>query len=323
MTKDISILDLQALLEVFAEYDEFEKDLTKLLSEKNSMQHLYKIRELANGEKVLCSRNIKNFYKKHENIIKKIHGIVNIQSFIYHSFDWDKQTNIYKYLDAHRDELDKIKEVVLKLKELGFDKIEFDETFDFTTKKYYMWTWMADNTSIHYLSDIEAIPGYESDRIVYQTNSSPFELKIGTSFAELSKRYNRAKLNSLTFDKDLLPSEITKAEIIKPIQQAKQEKIKEYDAIGHIVDLRQVEQILESKLKKLEAILKNVDRLSNKESVLKSLRTIKVELENIKQEISSYEDVIVDESTYITPDILDKEEEAYERRKRDSEIHIW
>ena len=60
--------------------------------------------------------------------------------------------------------------------------------------------------------------------------------------------------------------------------------------------------------KKLEAILKNVDRLSNKESVLKSLKTIKVELENIKQEISSYEDVIVDESTYITPDILGNEE---------------
>lgn len=323
MKKEISILDLLALLEVFNEYDEFEEDLNKLLNNKNSINSLYKIRELANGEKVLCSRNIKNFYKKHENIIKKIHSIVNIQSFIYHSFDWDKQTNIYKYLDAHRDELDKIKEVVLKLKELGFDKIEFDETFDFTTNKYYMWTYVSDNTSIHYLSNIEATPGYENNKIVYQTNSSPYELKIGTSFGELSKRYNRAKLNSLTFDKDLLPSEISKSEIIKPILEAKQEKKKDYDAIKHIIDLREVEQILESKLRKLESILKDVDKLSDKESVLKSLRTIKIELENIKEEISSYENVVVDESTYITPDVLDKEEEAYERRKRDSEIHIW
>ena len=43
----------------------------------------------------------------------------------------------------------------------------------------------------------------------------------------------------------------------------------------------------------------------------------------MKKEIGSYEDVVIDESTYITLDVLDKEEEAYERRKRDSEIHIW
>ena len=175
--------------------------------------------------------------------------------------------------------------------------------------------WSMDFSSVEF--NIEVRAQYVPKMETYEMSNVNYWLQ------ELSKKYNRAKLNSLTFDKDLLPSEISKTEIIKPIQQARQDKIKDYDAIGHIVDLRQVEQILESKLKKLEAILKNVDRLSNKESVLKSLRTIKVELENIKQEISLYEDVIVDESTYITPDILDKEEEAYERRKRDSEIHIW
>lgn len=323
MKKEISILDLLALLEVFNEYAEFEEDLNKLLNNKNSINSLYKIRELANGEKVLCSRNIKNFYKKHKNTIKKIHNIVNIQSFIYHSFDWDKQTNIYKYLDSHRGEISKIKEVVLKLKELGIDKIEFDETFDFTAKKYYMWTWLADNTSIHYVSDIESIPGYQSDKIVYQTNSSPFELKIGTSFGELSKKYNRAKLNSLTFDKDLLPNEISKSEIIKPIQEAKKEKKNDFDAIKNIVDLRQAESLLTERLKRLEEILQNIDALNKKEKVKIALVEIKKQIENIKEEISSYEDAVVDESTYITPDVLDKEEEAYERRKRDSEIHIW
>ena len=32
MTKDINILDLLALVEIFNEYDEFEKDLNKLLN---------------------------------------------------------------------------------------------------------------------------------------------------------------------------------------------------------------------------------------------------------------------------------------------------
>ena len=81
MTNEINILDLEALLEVFNEYDEFEKDLNKLLNNKKSINTLYKIRELVNGENVLCSRTIKLFYKKHKNIIQKIHNIVNIQSF--------------------------------------------------------------------------------------------------------------------------------------------------------------------------------------------------------------------------------------------------
>ena len=323
MTKDINILDLQALLEVFNEYDEFEKDLNKLLNKKNGMNTLYKIRELANGEKPLCSRTIKLFYKKHKNIIQKIHNIVNIQSFIYQSIDWSKKTNIYKYLDTHRDELDKMKEVVLKLKCLGVEKIEFDETFDFTTKKYYMWTWLSDNTSIHYVSDIEAIPGYQTDKIVYQTYSSPFELKIGTSFGELTKRYNRVKVNSLTFDKDLLPNEITKEEIIKPIKNAKQEKQNDFEAIKNIVDLRQVEALLTEKLKRLESILQKVDELNKKEKVINALIEIKKQIENIREEISRYEDIVVEESTYITHDLLNTEEAAYERRKRDSEIHIW
>ena len=323
MTNEINILDLEALLEVFNEYDEFEKDLNKLLNNKKSINTLYKIRELVNGENILCSRTIKLFYKKHKNIIQKIHNIVNIQSFIYHSIDWNKNSNIYKYIDAHRNEIDKMKKVVSQLKKLGIEKVEFDERYDFTTKKYYMWTWLSDNTSIHYVSEIEALPGYQENKIVYQTNSSPFEIKIGTSFGELTKKYNRIKLNSLTFDINLLPSEISKKEIIKPIQQAKQEKNKDFDAIKNIVDLRQIESILTERLKRLESVLQRVDELKEKESIIKSLKSIKTELENIKLEIQHYEDLVVEESTYVTHDLLDTEEEAYERRKRDSEIHIW
>ena len=67
----------------------------------------------------------------------------------------------------------------------------------------------------------------------------------------------------------------------------------------------------------------NVDKLSDKESVLKSLKTIKEELENIKAEIKQYEEDVIFESTYITKELLEKEEEAYERRRRDSECHVW
>lgn len=52
MNKNINILDLLALVEVFNEYDEFDKDLTKLLSSKRkSIDTLYKIRAYSEEKK--------------------------------------------------------------------------------------------------------------------------------------------------------------------------------------------------------------------------------------------------------------------------------
>jgi hypothetical protein len=73
----------------------------------------------------------------------------------------------------------------------------------------------------------------------------------------------------------------------------------------------------------LDKILSKVDLLSDKQTVIDSLKSIKQELENIKSEIEKYEREAMLESTYITEEVIKKEEEAYERRKRDSEIHIW
>lgn len=324
MSKDINILDLLALVEIFNEYEEFEKDLTKLLSNKrNSIDTIAKIRMLSNGEKGLYSKSIRTFYEKHKETIEKIKQYENIQSFIYHSYDYEKGTKIYNYLNAHKNELEQIKKVIIKLKELGVDKIEFDEDFDFTKKAYYMYTWLTDNTSIHYVDNMEILPEYPHGKISYQTTGSNFEIKFGTSFGDISKIYNRAKVNSLTFDENKLPLSATKSDVIDYILMKQKEKEEDYQAIRYIIDLRQVEHILESKLRRLEAILQNVDKLSDKESVLKSLKTIKEELENIKAEIKQYEEDVIFESTYITKELLEKEEEAYERRRRDSECHVW
>lgn len=324
MTQNINLVDLLALTEVFNEYEEFDKDLTKLLSnKKSSVDTIAKIRMLATGEKGFFSKSIKEFYAKHKETIKKIQKYENIQSFLYHSYDFEKGTKIYQYLSSHKDEIEKMKKVLLKLKELGVDKIEFNEEFDFAEKTYYMYTWLSDNISIHYVDNMEVIPEYPHGRILYKTTNSPFEIKFSTSFGEICKTYNSAKLNSLTFDPNRLPSSPTKSEVIDYILMKQNEVKEEYEAIRYIIDLRQVENILEAKLRRLEAILQNVDRLSDKENVKRSLEEIKTQLENIKAETKKYEDDITFESTYITSEVLEKEEEAYERRKRDSECHVW
>lgn len=324
MKLDIGILDLLALIDIFEEYDEFEKDLMKVLSgNKNSIDTLAKIRMLSKGEKGIYPKKVKLFVEKYRETINKINKYTNVQSFIYHSIDFEETTEIYQYLKEHKNELSQIKEVVLRLQELGVEKIEFDENFDFTKNKYYMSTWMYDNTSIHYVDNIDAIPGYQHEIIYYQTSNSPFEIKFDISFGQVSSNYNKTKLNSLIFDKDKLPKNVSKEEVINPILEARQEKISDYNAIKNIIDLRETEKIIESKLIRLEEILKNIDVLADKESVRKSLQDVKKQLENIRNEINRYEDEAIFESTYLTPEIIDQEEKAYERRKRDSECHIW
>ena len=324
MTQDINILDLLALVEIFDKYEEFEKDLTKLLSNKrSSTETIAKIRMLANGEKGHYPKSVRTFYEKHKEAIHAINRYESIQSFMYHQYDYDKETKIYKYLNSHKEELKQIKAVLLKLKELGVDRIELDENFNFKEKKYYMYTWMSDNTSIHFVDNIEAIPEYPCGRVLYQTTSSPYEIKFNMSFGMLSDKYNRVKVNSLTFDKDRLPNKVSKDEIIDTILEAREDKKDDYERIRNIIDLKEVQEILEYKLKKLEEILSKVDSLSDKQTVIDSLKSIKQELENIKEEIEKYEREAMFESTYITEEVIKKEEEAYQRRKRESECHIW
>ena len=53
-----------------------------------------------------------------------------------------------------------------------------------------MWTWLSDNTSIHYVSDIEAIPGYQTDKIVYQTYKY-LSIKIKKGDSNINKKKGR------------------------------------------------------------------------------------------------------------------------------------
>lgn len=318
--QDISIIDLLALIDVFNEYEQFDKHLVAILNNRNSIDTLAKIRMLSQGESGVYPKKVREFCIKHKDTLDKINAHVNVQSFIYHSADFEKDSNIYKYLSSHKDELDTIREVVLKLKELGVDRIELDESFDFSKSKYYMYTWSHDNINIHYVDGIEAIPGYQTDKIYYATDGSDFEIKFGMSCGQLNKTYNTAKVRSLTFDKSKLPDTVSKTDITEPIIVARDKKINDYEAIRRIVDMRLIEADLRSKLDRLDNVMANVDTLDNAYGDLVEIRALLV---NIQVELKKYEKEVIASSTYITAEVLDEEVKAYERRKRNSEIHIW
>ena len=199
-------------------------------------------------------------------------------------------------------------------------EFNYSEDFDFTTKKYYMYSWSHDNTNIHYVDGIEAIPGYQTERIFYTTIDSDFEIRFDMSFGILSKRYNKARVKSLIFDKSKLPYCVSKEDIVCPILAARDKKMDDYSAIRRIVDMRMVEVDLRGKLDRFDKAMENVDSLKNARADLVEIRALLI---NIQNELRKYEEEVIASSTDITAEVLDEEVKAYERRKRDSEIHIW
>ena len=84
--------------------------------------------------------------------------------------------------------------------------------------------------------------------------------------------------------------------------------------------MRLIEVDLRSKLERLDKVMENVDSFSNARADLVEIRALLI---NIQNELKKYEAEVIASSSYITAEVLDEEVKAYERRKRDSEIHIW
>lgn len=319
----ISIPDLLALIEIINEYEQFEEDLLDLLGDTHNVDTLSKIRRLSHKERGIYPKAVKEFCKKYKDVLGRINQYTNIQSFVYHLTDINTDTNICKYLIKNVDSIETIKEVVLRLRKIGISEIEFNENLDFTKNTYHFWKWLADNSTIKFVDNITVIPEYPYGKITYVTTDSPFELTYDCFGNTISTVYNKAKFNSLVFDPNRLPENTSKEEITNPILEAKDKVEPDYTAIKNIIDLRLIEKELLSKLNKLEKVLEDSKLLANKENLKVSLEEIRTQIINIQRTIKAYEDEIIARNGYVTEEVLDKEEKAYERRKRDSECHIW
>lgn len=304
--------ELLALCHVYDRYDNFCKDLKELLSKcKNTIDTIYSLGELSHGEPEEYPSSVKLFYEEHKEIIDEINKYSHIYTFICRTHMWSKETSIYNYLLAHKDDMDKIIKVIEKLISLGIEEIEFSETFDFSEKSELMKVKLRNNSYIHFYDNMDVIPTYGNNTIIYKTTNSPYDIELKVEGNDVE--FCTIKLNSLTFDQERLPKEISKEYTIDKIVELKNKRQKDYDLVKKLIDLRIANHAAVLSFIKLELEINKLYSLESKKELLESMKKTREDLEQIIDANKQYELDAISQSD-VTEELLDKEEQAYQDR---------
>ena len=208
--------NLIALSKVLDDFEGFNDKVRRLVSVGCNREVIYKLEQISRGEECFNSDRIKQFYSDNKSIIDVINGYSSIYSFICSNYDVngnamynDSLNFFYRYMQENRDSIDSIVSVLERIKELGFSTLYFKEELADNNGAYSININFNDNDSIIYLDNTEIISN-DGEYIDYRSLNSSFRLILTPDRDEISKVNKRIEVNSLLFDKDLLPGSISK-----------------------------------------------------------------------------------------------------------------
>jgi len=118
---------------------------------------------------------------------------------------------VYEYILNNISKLNNIKELLGKLKQLGFEDIIFNTHMKLTTETFNIYMEVNKNRCITYLDNMEILPSMDIDVIAYVSNETDYRIDLMTSSRydnTLVLRGSIIYLTSLTFDKDKLPDSL-------------------------------------------------------------------------------------------------------------------
>lgn len=208
--------NLIALSKILDDFDEFNDKVRNLVSIVCNREVIYKLGQVSNGADCFNSDKIKEFYNENKSVIDVINEYSSIYSFICSNYDVngnamynDSLNFFYRYMQENRDGIDSIVSVLERIKELGFSTLYFNQKLEDSEEVYSINTSFNDNDRIIYLDNIEVISN-DGECIGYRSFNPNFRLFLVPDRDEISKINKRIEVNSLLFDKGLLPESISK-----------------------------------------------------------------------------------------------------------------
>lgn len=322
----VNINHLMALIHVIDYFDDFNTKLTDFISVKNNRNVIWNLEKVSKGKMCFDFGKAKRFYKENKWIIDEINKYSNIGNFICWHYSFmgkpdDTLLFMYDYLKNNRNDLQKIINLLKKLKELGFIDFEFNPELDFSNKTYSV---NSDTRfGVTYLDNLEVLPMYVDGRIEYKTNGSNYKIFIRPSYdGKLLNYAAKITLNSLTFDADRLPKSITKEETFDKIVALKNERNQEYSIIRDSVDLSIGIEDLSLMVTKINGKFNNLDNVTKKEELLKLLENIKIDIVKMQEISCSYDESMVQINPNITSELLEKEKKYYKEIRYMSSIDM-
>lgn len=317
--KNINTNHLIVLCEIGEEYKSFCEDLEKLIKSKTKKDLVIKVYNAMQEKSFIVPRKYKTFIEKHKHTIEIMNKYFCLGYFTVYSYDskGEYRENLsanyfYQYIQEHKEDIETIKAVALKLKTLGFDEIHFGEKLDFTEIEYVL------NSEFAFLENMEVTPTYNSP-IKYRTNGSCYCLRLYLSGYGSNKTINEhlknVELNSLIFDPNKLPDEITIESTIGVIQELAEQKKEEREDICDSVDLSISTDDLKNEFERLKKIIDKIDKKKDNPelaSILNQMQNILIKLQLFGAE---FENQIIDSHASITKETLEKEKRFYLDRR--------
>lgn len=317
----IEVSTLLALCDILDSYEAFRNRLSLLLNNKNI--NPYKLIDLADGTVIIGHLKVKKFYNDNKDIIDKLRQHSCICEFINFTYLYNKKANkeseiefFYKYFLNNIDKLEIIKSLLKRIKKLGINFIEFDAQADFTVDEYCINSILGDNYQISYLDNMKAISNYNSSVVKYITTNSNYLINVGvlSPSSIISNNRKSITVNSLFFDPDRLPKELSQESIFNNIIALKKECQEECIAIKNSVDLNILLDNLNKQIQSIYKVIESIEQSENKIELKKVLDKLLKSFEELQLLDFKYNEDIVQTYNSITSETLEEEKKLQLRR---------
>ena len=212
-------------------------------------------------------------------------------------------------------DISKIMNLLEKIKNLGFYRIELNEDIDFT-QKIYRANPSNDDFYLTYVANPQVIPSYTDD-INFITADSNYEMTIGPN-----RIAQKIVLNSLLFEPNTLPEKIDTKHIQGQLVKLKNNQQTQTNIIRNSIDLSISISDLERQFYFTNQTIDRLNEVKNKEELVKILTRMKEDLEKLKELSIEYNSTLLKEEPLLTSELLEKEKQLYLERKACSNIDL-
>ena len=324
--KMINIDNLITLCHILDDYEEFEKILIKAMKHGSDRDFVFQLDDVSKGKFRLGSYKARRFYEENKLIIDAINHYSTIPSFINLNYGINGKIVgdirfFYEYLVSHKEDIEKILFLMNKLKELGFDNIEFNDELDFTKEVYKTSLSQYDNFYLMYVANPEVIPNYTNE-INYVTKDSKYKMILsitGYKEKEISKYNRKIILNSLIFNPYMLPEELDLEHTYGNLVRLKEEQSDETFLIRNSVDLNVSIFDLDKQYDSTYRIINGLnDNIKHREELVTILMEIKAKLEKLKLLGLEYNRSISRNDPLLSQELLEQEKVYYLRRRENN-----
>ena len=298
-SEKVYVTDIMGLCIIFNEYKQFSHSIQIL--NNGSLDDIENLLSLLRGENISVSFEVENFYHNNSEAIKKLESrlskddLIHFILLLYSTFKIID--NFYNYIIEHKIDINKLYNLLERIKNLGFEEFDFCENADFSHEINNISEYLKRNLIINYLENIQVIPSYPGN-IAYYSEGSNYLITLSPT--DISSFRPSIKLNNLEFDPNCLPDKLDVKEFFSKLLMENQRYNGGINAIKYCKDFDNPISNLQLTINKLNELKNRVDSEETKDRLTTLLNSLEEEFNRLLGIKNGYIDISLNRYDYLT-----------------------